>query len=228
MDKGKIGLIVAVEIDAVLKKYNNITKVNDDVYDIWCIDNDNNYIYVVKSGVGEIYASASTQYLITKYGVQLIVNFGIAGALTSDMANNAVCIVDKVVHYDIDTSEVDNIEVGRYLDYPDVFIPATADLVARATQVVGDLPVVTCASADKFVADPVRKQQLHTTYGADVCEMEAAGIVLTCNRNHIPCLIIKSIADTLFGGAGEYWDRLSEASDICVHIVDRIIAELQI
>ena len=65
-----------------------------------------NELYVTRSGAGEIYAAAATQHLITGYGVELIVNFGICGGLTPEMSLCRICVVGSVVHYDFDTSPV--------------------------------------------------------------------------------------------------------------------------
>jgi adenosylhomocysteine nucleosidase len=142
------------------------------------------------------------------------------------MAKARTCIVERVVHYEFDTSPIDNCEVGRYLNYPDVYLPATAELVQKAVAIYPDLQVVTCASGDKFIADPEKKAALHTEFGADICEMEAAAIVLTCNRNNIPCLLIKTVSDSLVGGAEEFHEALQSTSAVCLEIADRIIKEL--
>ena len=46
------------------------------------------------------------------------------------------------------------------------------------------MPVV-CASGDKFIADSEQKIKVHEMFDADICEMEAAGIVLTLSLIHI-------------------------------------------
>ncbi len=38
-----------------------------------------NELYAVRSGAGIIDASSATQYLITRYGVEVILNFGLTG-----------------------------------------------------------------------------------------------------------------------------------------------------
>ena len=97
------------------------------------------------------------------------------------------------------------------------------ETVKQALGVYPDLKPVTCASGDKFVADPKIKAELHEKYGADICEMEAAGIALTCDRNGIQCLLVKIVSDGIVGGAEEYLAAKYETADICFGIVDRII-----
>ena len=56
--------------------------------------------------------------------------------------------------------------------------------------------------------------------------MEAAGIVLICNRNNVPCLLIKSVSDSIEGGAEEFRNTVNEAAALCLNIADKIISEL--
>ena len=221
----KIGLIVAIEINSVLRRYGKpVAEKEAAGCRIFEYNTGRYSLIVAHCGAGEIAAAAATQYLITAYGVDLILNFGVVGGLTADMAKTKVCIIEKVVHYDFDTSAVDEgVVPGRYIQYPDVYIPMSEETVKQALGVYTDLKPVTCASGDKFVADPKIKAELHEKYGADICEMEAAGIALTCDRNGIPCLLVKIVSDGIVGGAEEYLAAKYETADICFGIVDRII-----
>ena len=50
------------------------------------------------------------------------------------------------------------------------------------------------ASGDKFVASKEDKNYLRTL-GAEICEMECAGLVIASVRNNVPLLSIKVISD---------------------------------
>lgn len=56
--------------------------------------------------------------------------------------------------------------------------------------------------------------------------MEAAGIVLTSNRNRIPCLLIKAVSDGIQGGAEEFRQELENSARICLKIVDQVIKNI--
>ena len=224
----KIGLLVACEIDAVLEKYGKpVREEKHGTFTVRVYKNDAYDMYVIHSGVGEIAAAAAVQLLISVYRADLVVNFGVVGGLTPEMALSKSCIITKVVHYDMDTSALDGIEPGRYTEYPDVYIPATKELVEKALEIMPDLKPVICASADKFVDGPEKKGALHEKYGADICEMEAAAVVLTCNRNNVPCLLIKTVSDAVTGGAEDFSRSVAETSGICLGIADRLIGELE-
>ena len=160
--------------------------------------------------VGEIAASAACQLLITKYGVDCILNFGVVGALTPKASVQSFVYVGDVVHYDMDTSEVDGTPVGAYGCFDDVAVKCDGDLLVKALK-VNSLPVVRCASADKFVNKPEAKTALSRNFSADICDMESAGILFACKFNNVPCLLVKCISDSLVGGYQEYCDNVHAA-----------------
>lgn len=224
-----IGMIVAVadEINAMLSEMGNPLETESAAgFTIRKYDLLGNNLYVAKSGAGEIYAAAATQLLITKYNVELIINFGICGGLIPEMSLCRTCIVEKTVHYDYDTSPIDNVTVGRYADLPDLYIPATEELVKLAVSLEPDLMPVICASGDKFVADPDRKTQLHEQFGASICEMESAGILLTANRAGVRTILIKAVSDSVSGGADEFQKMAYESAKVCVRVMLSVIKKI--
>lgn len=224
----KIGMIVAVEIQSVLDKFS--AKLNEQKskagYLVLEYSTEQYQLIIVSCGAGEIAAASGTQFLISEYHVDMVINFGIVGGLTEEMSKTKVCIVEKVVHYDFDTSTVDNVEVGRYLNYPDIYIPTSPQVLKKAIELNPKLLPVICASGDKFIADPEQKAELHRKFGAQICEMEAAGIILTCNRNEVPCMMIKIISDGITGGVEEFLETKEEAATICLDIVTQIVNEM--
>ena len=223
----KIGMIVAVEINSVLNKFG--TKLIEETaagFKIYKYKTDNYELIVLSSGAGEIAAASGTQLLISEYKVDLIINFGVVGGLTEEISKKKICIIDKIVHYDYDISEVDNVEVGRYLEYKDIYIDTTTSLVEKSLKLKPELVKVICASGDKFIGREDKKRELHQKFNADICEMEAAGIALTCNRNEIPFIMIKIVSDGITGGAKEFIETKEEAASLCLDIVEEIIKEI--
>ena len=223
----KIGMLVAVEMGAVLSRYGKaMAEETRWGFRVFTYDMGGYQLYVIGSGAGEIAAAAACQLLIDRYEVELVVNFGVVGGLTEEMARTKTCVVERVVHYDFDTSAYDGTLPGQYSEYPDLYLPTTAALVKRAVEIAPELKIVTCASADKFVDRREDKQALHRQFGAEICEMEAAAVVLTCNRSKVPCLLIKTVSDGLAGGAEEFGVALRHTSELCLSVADRIIREL--
>ena len=182
-------------------------------------------IYVVKSGAGEIKAAAATQYLIDWCGVEMIANYGVAGACTDDLRSGESVIVNGVVHYDYDLSEIDGTPTGRYEDFTDVVMNTDDRLLRLSKLAFPGMKQAICASGDKFLSYE-QKQWCNSQFGAQVCDMEAAGILLTCHRNRIPCLIVKTVADGLTGGGTEYWDVKEKAAEAGLRVLQVILKDV--
>lgn len=222
-----IGMLVAVEMDAVLSRYGRAAGV-DTVggFELHRYEGDGYRLFVVNAGAGELAAAAAAELLIAVCGAELIVNFGVVGGLTEEMALARTVVVESVVHYDFDTSAWDSCEPGRYASYPTPFIPTTPALVEKARQLFPELKSAVCASADKFVAGADAKRALHERYGADICEMEAAGVVLTANRAGVPCLVIKTVSDGITGGAEEFSKEVGRSAELCLAVADAVMRSL--
>ena len=175
--------------------------------------------------VGEIAASAACQLLITKFGVDVILNFGVVGALTEKVSVQSFVYVGDVVHYDMDTSDVDGYPIGFYGCFDDVAVKCDEKLLAKAAK-VKSLPVVRCASADKFVGKVKDKTALNRDFGAEICDMESAGILFACKFNQIPCLLVKCISDSLAGGYEEYCSNVHTACEGFFDFARRLADEL--
>ena len=222
--KRRIGMLVAVETDSVFARYGTPGKTEKrSGFEVYLYENEAYCLYVVHSGIGEIAAAAATELLIDAYGVETVVNFGVVGGLTEEMSRTRICVVTRVVHYDFDLSGIDAVQPGQYPGYDDIYLPADPDLVEKARAICPDLKPVTCASADKFVGNSAEKAGLHQRYGAEICEMESAAVLLTCRRCGIPCLMIKAVSDGLTGGGEEYYEALEKCAALCLEVTDRII-----
>ncbi len=219
-----IGMVVAMqsEVESFLSaKKLKVERIKYGGFDVMKFNLGQNEVYCVRSGVGEIFASAATQMLISVYKVEVIINFGVCGALTERLGVGEVALVEGVVHYDFDTSPIDGCEIGRYLQYPEVTLRPDKALLELAKKVNPQIQSVVCASADKFVADEKIKENLAKTYGTDVCEMESAGVLLACLNMEVPCLIVKAISDGK-GGVEEFKQMVTHASQQYVEFVQKL------
>lgn len=222
-------MIVAVEIKAVISKYGSPKSSEKECgFDIMQYACDGYRLIIAKSGEGELAAAAAVQHLISKYNVDMVVNFGVVGGLTPEMSKARTCIVDRVVHYQFDLSEIDPVKAGQHTGYDDIYIYTDRTLYRKALSLYPNLVSVTCASGDRFVGKAEDKQALHRDFKADICEMEAAGIALTCDRSKVPYLMIKTVSDGITGGAEEFLQEVDRSADICLGIADSIIKSLNL
>jgi adenosylhomocysteine nucleosidase len=220
------GMVVAIEIDAVIEKYGQPIHT-EKCAGVTVMEYKTGYgtLYVAHSGAGEIAAAAATALLIGRFGAEVIINFGVVGGLTPEMALTSTVVVSGVVHYDFDAHEIGWGEQGKYPEFEGVVIPTTPQLVEKAKKILPDLKTVVCASADKFVGDGAAKAALSRSFNAQICDMETAGVVITAARAEVPCLVIKSVSDSVNGGPEEFEKMLESASAACIDVADKILSE---
>ena len=222
----RIGLLIAVEIDSLLKSNFVYTKTEHaGKFDIYIYELYGKQIIAIRSGCGQSKAAAATEILISLYHVDFIINFGIVGALTEEIGLQQVCLIDNVVDYAFDTSEADGCEVGRHCEYPSVYLKTDDNLIEKALQIIPGLRKVNCASGSKFVSSPQEKSQIHRDFNCDIVEMEAAGILLTADMHDVGVLFIKGICDSLHGGKEEFFAMYQKSSDVCLKIVMQLLEQ---
>ena len=182
-------------------------------------------IYLILGGVGELASAASAQYLIDHFGVDGIINYGVAGGLSTSHSAGLVGIVERVVHTDFDISLSGKHVVGEYLN------SATGPYIYPAINFVPDelteeYAKLTCASADKFIGAGEPKERLRREFNADICEMEAAGIIITCNRNNVPVTFVKAVSDGVDEDSEAFENNVYKASKSCVYLIASFVQHL--
>jgi len=223
----KIGIIIAME-----KEMAGIMRISRDAerlvqssaYEIYRAGYEDKTLYIARSGIGEIAAAAATQYLITAYAVDMVLDFGICGKLGGDLKLLDTVAVGSVVHYQFDLSQIDPVEAGRYPEYATRNIPTTEQPRRILRELDPGIKEVVCASGDKFIATKEDRKYLYETFGAEICEMEAAGVLLTCNRNGVPCMLIKSVSDD--ESAMEYAEFSDIAAEKHTELIGKILKKL--
>ena len=221
----KIGMVVAMdkEVTPFLEKAGEI--VSEEIVSGFNVKKfllSGKEIYLIKSGIGEIYASGATQVLITKYNVDAVLNFGVCGSLVDGVAVEDTVFVDGVVHYDFDLSPIDDVKVGQYPGYDTPVIKIDNELLNIAKNSFKNVKTAICASADKFVADEKIKEKLNADFNASVCDMECAGVLLTTLNAKVPVLIIKAVSDGK-GGAEEFNRRVNSSAKVYIDTVNKLV-----
>lgn len=170
-----VGLVVAVEMFAVFEGWGQPDEIYDGLQFKLCrYDRYNRRVFVVRSGPGTANAEAAARMLADKFDICEFWNFGVVGGLTQKARVGDVFIVDEVVRWDGDGGEV-------------VFIntPGSARDVRRAR----------LASGDSVVSARRAREKLAAITGADIVDMEAAGIADTAAAGGHSCFMIKCVSD---------------------------------
>ena len=226
----KIGIIVAMksEFEALYDKIGTrIEIINSGFREIYHYKRNNLDIYVTDTAEGEIAAASMTQYLITKFNVEMILNFGLCGSLNNKYQCKDLVLVKELIHYQFDISELDSTSVVGLYPGKESNIFITDDNLRKNIIKIENIPEVRVASGDKFIGSESGKKFLINNFNADICEMEAAGIIITAKANNIPCLLIKCISDNASDDAHIEFrdiinDGITQYVDLIIKFLDSI------
>ena len=223
----KIGLMIAVdrELEAFLKNGEDINEETVAGRTVYRARMEGHEICAVQTGYGEIDAAAGTMLLIARYGCEVILNFGVTGALEEHLKVKDLFVVEKVRHYDYDVSPIDPVKPNQYGEYPDEFIPLDAGLVRLAAEKVPGIRRIAAASGDRFVENREEKIRLRET-GCGICDMEIAAIARVCERSGVKCLSIKCISDTFEGDGGDFNANVRKSAERAFSALRSVIRAL--
>ncbi len=187
----KIGIISAMEVEA-----NRIKSAMTDVV----ISNKagltffegkigKTSVVLAVSGVGKVNASICVQTLINVYGVDFVINSGIAGSLQDKASHLSVVVSDVVYYHDIDFLIFNNNYPGTNRFYADK--AQTENFIkCNPTAVLGGI-----ATGDKFVSSSVEKEEIVKKGNAICVEMEGGAVGHVCFVNEVPFMVLRCISD---------------------------------
>ena len=157
-------------------------------------------VVVVRSGIGKVNAAVCSQILVDRFGVEAIVNTGIAGSLRAEINIGDIVLSTDSVQHDMDATGF-GYPAGQIPRMDTFAFPADEKLLNLAKEccarVNPDIQAFTgrVVSGDQFISDKEKKQWLTETFDGSCTEMEGAAIAQVCYLNHVGCLIIRAISD---------------------------------
>lgn len=221
-----IGILVAVEFDAFYDIYKEpIERYKHGSFEVLKYHIHDKDVFVCPSSAGQIRAAMAMTLLLDVYKCNTIINYGVVGAL-NDREVEELTVVESVVHYEWDTSDLDDVKKGQYEIFDDVAMKTTESLVDLAIKINPHLKKVRLASGDKFIAGLDAKTKLAKDWGCDIVDMEGAAIALSSHLYGVDFLMIKAVSDALTEGGKEFYSNFERASKVAVVIIDDIIKAL--
>ncbi len=157
-------------------------------------------VVIVKSGIGKVNAGVCAQILVDRFGVEVLINTGIAGSLDSAIDIGDMVISTDLVEHDMDASIFGD-PVGQIPRMDTFAFPADLNLVEKAKEANAeanpDIKTFTgrVVSGDQFVSSAEVKDKLVTLFQAKCTEMEGAAIAHVAYLNKVSCVIIRAISD---------------------------------
>ncbi len=191
---------------------------------------------VVQSGIGKVAAAVTAQLLIDKFGVDCLINTGMAGGLDPRLAVKDLVVGTAALQHDFDltafghapgyiTGEDDSKATLFAADrrLADLALEAAAEVLPAGSKAITGI----IASGDIFVDDSALKQRIIARHGAAAAEMEGAAIAQVAVDNGVPFLILRTVSDLAEHQANVSFDELERyvgqlAADITLALLARL------
>ena len=187
---------------------------------------------VVRSGIGKVNAAVCTQILADRYGVDCVINTGVAGSLKNEINIGDVVISSDALQHDMDATGF-GYEPGVIPRMPVSVFEADRKLIDAAKEACAEaVPEIRVfegrvVSGDQFVTDKVTKKRISDTFHAYCTEMEGAAIAQAAYLNKIPFLVIRAISDKADDSASmDYSEFEKKAIEHSVLLMENLVQRL--
>ena len=211
----KVGIIGAMdeEVEILINNMVNKSVVNKAGMDYYVGELSSKNVVVVKCGIGKINAAVCSQILISEFGVDAIINSGVAGALDNKLNIGDIVVSRDTLNHDMDTTD--------FGDYYGVIPRMDKSIFEADNNLINlaidsgkkyDIGVVEgrVLSGDQFIANKEKKDWLVKQFNGTCAEMEGVAIGQTSYLNNIPFLILRAISDKADGSAYVTYEDFKE------------------
>lgn len=223
----KIGVIGAMPEEVLLlkNKLSNLTVEKVAGLEIFCGELHGKSIALCQSGMGKVAAAGAAQVLITKFGIEAIINSGIAGNFSTEIGVGDVVLSKEITYHD---AQIDMVKQA----YPfmasykgDENMLNAAQKACEETKTGYLLGKI--ATGDLFICEKELKQKIKDFCDPDCVEMEGAAIAHIACKNDIPFVIIRAMSDNADERAfehlvvkqfdmSEYCDKAADICELCI------------
>lgn len=197
-----IGIIGAMEEEvAALKDSMEVQETTEQASMIFCKGVlCGKEVVIVRSGIGKVNAGICAQILVDRFGVDTLINTGIAGSLDAKIDIGDMVISTDALHHDMDATEF-GYPIGQIPRMEALSFPANEELLKKAVQASEkanpEIHTFTgrIASGDQFIASREIKDRIVENFHPLCVEMEGAGIAQAAYLNQVSYVIIRAISD---------------------------------
>ena len=191
---------------------------------------------VVQSGIGKVAAAITAQILVDDFGVDALLNTGMAGGLDARLEVKDLVIATAALQHDFDITAFGHARGFMYGEddqQPTLFVAdkalcdkaraAAAQVLPAGSKAIDGV----IASGDIFVDNTALKLELRDGFGAAAAEMEGAAIAQAAVANGIPFVILRTISDLADHQANVSFDEMEQyvgklAGDITVELLKNL------
>ncbi len=222
----KIGIIGALPVEVELLKESmqieKTTTIAGRTYFEGMLGNSE--VVVTQSGIGKVNSASCAQVLCSNFGVDVLVNTGIAGALAKGVDICDMVVSESLAYHDFNA---DFVRIG--LENFEAFM-ASEKIAQVAKQVCEEFPddanvhMGRIATGDEFVATRDRKDLIFQATGALCVEMEGAAIAHVATMNGVEFVVIRCISDNADDNAELSYEEFEPiAAKKCAKILIEIL-----
>ncbi|MEY8525237.1 5'-methylthioadenosine/adenosylhomocysteine nucleosidase [Lachnospiraceae bacterium 38-10] len=180
------------------------------------------------SGVCKVNAAIASQILVDGFGVDAIINSGVAGGMNPELQIFDTVISTEVCYHDV----AEDILTEFHPWMNSVFFKADSELIkiskvaANNIKTEGTIYWGRMVTGEAFIKDEGR-QEINDKFLPLSVDMETAGIAHVCYVNNIPFLAVRCITDTASHSGNEHFEEnIIKASEIAAKITKSIICNL--
>lgn len=165
-------------------------------------------IIACASGISKVNAAMGAEILCLKYGVDMILNAGVAGC-AAELPTGSLVVPSEFIQHDVDTTAIGD-PIGMVSTVNRLAFPTWAP--ERCVDILKSLGVTAAtgrvATGDWFAVKCQRAEWIRDTFSPLLLEMEGCAIAQVCLRNGVKFAALKSVSDHLFreNNAEEYFD----------------------
>ncbi len=224
-----IGIIGAmqIEMDNLQKSMKNVTieEHSGVTYYLGQIEGAENVdIIAAVCGIGKVFSAICAQCMIDTYHPDMMVNIGVAGAVSTELKVFDVVVAEQVCQHDMNTTAIGDPQ-GLLSGINKVYLEADEKMVALMDSCLEAEDVHyllgTIATGDLFVETREQRDLISDRFHALAADMESGSIGQVCFVNHVPFTIIRSISDA--DGAVDYMSFAEKAAEVAIKAVVRFV-----
>ena len=171
-------------------------------------------LVIAYSKIGKVFAALTAATMIEKFGCDLLLFSGVAGAIDPDLKVGDLVIADGLCQHDLDITAFGHphgfVPEGEVCISTDAYLRQVAKNVAAKKGI--DLKEGIIATGDQFVANVERKSWIGKVFDAHALEMEGASVAVVCSALDVPFFILRAISDSADMDAGFDFDTFLESS----------------
>ncbi len=212
----KIAIMGAMpeEIEPLIAKLDNVTTTIYAANKYYEGTYKGKEVVVAYSKIGKVFATLTATMLIEKFGCDILLFSGVAGAICDDLKIGDLVIADGLCQHDLDITAFGH--PYGYVPEGEVCIPTDVGLRNIAKEVAAakgiELKEGVIATGDQFIANPKKKEWIGEVFKAHALEMEGASVAVVCNALNVPFFILRAISDAADMDASFNFDAFLESS----------------